>query len=79
MTDVTDLCWSPDGTRVASCGVDNKVIIWNVMTASKSLKSKLELTLSDLQLLSRNFPATTELLKVLRGIQLEDIYSLRYE
>lgn len=32
--DVTDLCWSPDGTRVASCGVDNKVIIWNIMTSS---------------------------------------------
>jgi protein HIRA/HIR1 len=38
MTDVTDLCWSPDGTRVASCGVDNKVIIWNIMTSCKSLK-----------------------------------------
>lgn len=28
--DVTHVCWSPDGQRLASASVDNLVIIWNV-------------------------------------------------
>lgn len=28
--DVQDLCWSPDNHMLASCSVDNKVIVWNI-------------------------------------------------
>jgi protein HIRA/HIR1 len=33
-SDVTDICWSPDSTKIASCGIDNFVIIWDVPTFS---------------------------------------------
>lgn len=30
--DVTDICWSPDGERIASASVDNAIYIWCVRT-----------------------------------------------
>ncbi|KMS65766.1 hypothetical protein BVRB_034310, partial [Beta vulgaris subsp. vulgaris] len=27
--DVQDLAWSPDGQRLASCSVDNTIIVWD--------------------------------------------------
>jgi WD40 repeat protein len=33
--DVTGVCWSPDGTWLASCSTDNLIIIWNVRGGPK--------------------------------------------
>jgi protein HIRA/HIR1 len=33
--DVTGLDWSPDGSLVASCSVDNTVVVWDVSTGNK--------------------------------------------
>ena len=30
--DVTDVAWSPDGTRIVTASIDNTAIIWNVRT-----------------------------------------------
>eukprot|EP01116_Phalansterium_solitarium_P020694 TRINITY_DN6171_c0_g1_i2.p1 TRINITY_DN6171_c0_g1~~TRINITY_DN6171_c0_g1_i2.p1 ORF type:complete len:899 (+),score=310.92 TRINITY_DN6171_c0_g1_i2:188-2698(+) len=30
--DILDMCWSPDGTKLASCSVDNYVIVWDMQT-----------------------------------------------
>lgn len=33
--DVLGVAWSPDSTKLASCSVDNKVIIWDVLSQTK--------------------------------------------
>jgi len=38
--DVEDLIWSPDGTKVASCSMDNVIIIWDI--TSKVMIKKLK-------------------------------------
>lgn len=30
--------WSPDGTKLASCGLDNKIVIWNLLNADGAPK-----------------------------------------
>jgi len=41
--DVADLAWSPDSTKIASCSMDNSVIIWELPTAGQDQSKKQEL------------------------------------
>lgn len=31
VSDIVDLAWSPDGVKLVSCSLDNKVIVWDIL------------------------------------------------
>ncbi len=41
MGDVRDVCFSPDGTRIASASHDKMVKLWNVATGQETLTLKV--------------------------------------
>ena len=36
--DIVDLCWSPDGTKIASCSLDNTIRIWDMLKLGRNYK-----------------------------------------
>jgi WD40 repeat protein len=38
LLDVIDLSWSPDFTKIVSASLDNTLIVWDVLKASKMIK-----------------------------------------
>lgn len=73
--DILDLCWSPDGTKIATASIDNRVSIWDVPTQRTHCWISLCLILTPVSFQGSfaRWRDTRRMLKVLLGILLGDI------